>query len=224
MLKLGFRGDAVAKEETLEQRVAGQFSGLYVTLVSVMVGLVLADLFGQVEARMTLWPMTWETVRTWAQIAGTMGAVLSSWVTYTHLGMLRRRLPTIWDTLDASLVLITIPLNACAGRPDATGWFLCATAFSVLGLSAVWINVTQTAKEPILKDTPRLARFGGPYTFLYFGVPGFLGMAALTRFHLAPMWLQVAATATAPVAGVGVTAHFMHEWRRLVRSVDAAPA
>jgi hypothetical protein len=211
----------MAAGESLEQRVAGQFSGLYLTLVSVMVGLVLADLFSQVHDRMALWPMSWMTLRTWLQIAATIAVVMSSWVSYTHLGMLRRRLPTIWDTLDASLVLITVPLNAFAGRPDATGWFACGAAFSVLGLSAIWINVTQSAREPVLRDAPRLIRFGGPYTFLYLAVPGFAGMAVLTHLGLAPLWLQCLAVASAPAAGVGVAIHFMHEWRALVRSAPA---
>jgi cation transporter-like permease len=212
----------MAAEESLEQRVAGQFSGLYLTLVSVMTGLVLADLLSQVHDRMTLWPLSWMTLRTWLQIAATMAAVLSSWVSYTHLGMLRRRLPTIWDTLDASLVLITVPLNAFAGRVDATGWFVCAAAYCVLGLSAIWINVTQSAREPILRDFCRLIRFGGPYTYLFLGVPGFTVTAVLAHTGFAPLWLQCLAVASAPAAGVWVTIHFMREWRQLVQSASVS--
>ena len=72
--------------ENLEARVARQFSSLYLTLVSVLVGLVLSDLFSAIHDRMTLWPLTLETGRTWCQIFGNTLAVLSSWVTYSHLG------------------------------------------------------------------------------------------------------------------------------------------
>ena len=38
---------------------------------------------------------------------------------HSHLGLLRKRLPTILDTVDAMLVLVTIPLNAATGRHEA---------------------------------------------------------------------------------------------------------
>src|SRR5690349_19068493 len=100
--------------EGLEGRVARQFSSLYLTLVSVLVGFVLSDLFSQVDERMTLLPLTLETGRTWAQLFGNTGAALSAWIVYSHLGLVRKRVPTIWDTLDAMLVLVTIPLNEAA--------------------------------------------------------------------------------------------------------------
>lgn len=202
--------------ETLEHRGARQFSSLYLTLVSVLVGLVLSDLFSEIHERMTLWPLTLESARTWCQIFGNSLAVLSSWVTYSHLGLLRNRMPTIWDTVDAMLVLITVPLNAVTGRHDAAAWFFWAAAFLLLGLTAVRINLWQATLEPALAHVPRIARFGGPCTFVYFGVPGYLTMALASYLHLTPLWLEVAATATAPVAAVVVSILFMREWRALV--------
>jgi hypothetical protein len=203
-------------DENLEARVARQFSSLYLTLVSVLVGLVLADLFGQVHARMVLWPLSLETMRTWCQIVGNTLVALSAWVTYSHLGLLRERLPTIWDTLDAALVLVTIPLNAATGRHDAAAYFFWAAAYSLLALCAIHINLWQATREPVLAHLPRLGRFGGPYTFLYLGVPGYLATAAACYLHLAPPLLEVAAAALGPIAGVVVTILFMREWRAAV--------
>lgn len=202
--------------ETLEHRVARQFSSLYLTLVSVLVGLVLSDLFSEIHERMTLWPLTLENARTWFQIFGNCLAVLSSWVTYSHLGLLRNRMPTIWDSVDAMLVLVTVPLNAATGRHDAAAWFLWAAVFLFLGLTAVRINLWQATIEPALAHLPRLGRFGGPYTFVFLGVPGYLMMALASYLHWTPLWLEVAATATAPVAAVVVTILFMREWRAAV--------
>ena len=203
-------------DEDLETRVAAQFSSLYLTLVSVLVGLVLADLFGQVHERMALWPLTLETLRTWFQILGNTLVALSAWITYSHLGMLRRRLPTIWDTLDATLVLVTIPLNAATGRHEAWTYFFWAAVYCLLGLSAVRINLRQATREPALAHLPRLGRFGGPYTFLYMGVPSYLAMAAACYLHLAPPLLETVAAAWGPVAGVAVAILFMREWRAAV--------
>ncbi len=203
-------------DEDLETRVSRQFSSLYLTLVSVMVGLVLSDLFSTVHARMTLWPMTFEVWRTWVQIFGNMLAVLSAWISYAHLGLLRRRLPTIWDAVDAMLVLVTIPLNAATGRHEPAAWFFWAAGYCILALCAIWINLWQSTREPELAHLPRLVRFGGPYTFLYLGGPGFLLMAALSRLGLTTPWLDLAATATAPVAAIAVSILFMREWREAV--------
>ena len=202
--------------EDLETRVAAQFAPLYLTLVSVLVGLVLSDLFGQVHARMVLWPLTLETIRTWCQILGNALVALSAWVTYSHLGLLRKRLPTIWDTLDAILVLVTIPLNSATGRHEAAAYFFWAAAYCLLAIFAVRINLRQATREPALAHLPRLGRLGGPYTFLYFGVPGYLAVAVASYLHLAPPLLEVAVTASAPIAGVFVTILFMREWRAAV--------
>jgi hypothetical protein len=202
--------------EDLEARVARQFPTLYLTLVSVLVGLVLSDLFSEVHSRMTLWPLTFETARTWCQIMGNALAVLASWVTYSHLGLLKRRLPTVWDTLDAVLVLITIVSNAQAGRHDAAGWFLAAAVWNLLAASAIRINLWQAAREPHLAHVQRIGRFSGPFNYIYVGVPAMAVMAVLSYLHLTPPIVELIVTATAPMAGVGVAILFVREWRAAV--------
>jgi len=204
-------------DENLETRVARQFPTLYLTLVSVLVGLVLSDLFSTVHARVVLWPLTMETTRTWSQIFGNILAVLSSWVTYSHLGLLRNRLPTVWDTVDAVLVLVTIPLNSAVGLHEGASWFFWAAAFTLLGLTAVKINLWQATREESLRHLPRIGRFGGPYTFVWLGAPGYLAVAVASHLHLTTPLLELAVAATAPLAGVLVTILFMREWREAVR-------
>jgi hypothetical protein len=204
--------------EDLETRVARLFPSLYLTLVSVLVGLVLSDLLSEIHSRMTLWPLTLETLRTWCQVMGNTLAVLASWVTYSHLGLLKRRVPTVWDTLDAVLVLITIPSNAQVGRHDAAGWFLAAACWNLLATSAVRINLWQATREPALAHLTRIGRFSGPFNYLYVGGPAFALMAALSYLHLLPPLVELAATATAPLAGIGVAVLFVREWRAAVLS------
>lgn len=210
-------------KESVEERVARQFSALYLTLVSVLVGLVLSDLFSAVHERMTLWPLTLQSVRTGCQVIGNTVVVLSSWITYTHLGMLRHRVPTLWDTVDAVLVLVTVPLNAATGLADATGWFFWAAAFSVLGSVAVNINLWQTAREPALSHFRRLARFGGPYSMLYGGAPLYLAMAFAAHLGVAPLPLEIATTVLGPISGVVVAVLFMREWRAAVQQPATKP-
>ena len=114
------------------------------------------------------------------------------------------------------LLLVTVPLNAATGRHEAAAWFFWAASFLLLGLTAVRINLWQATREPALAHLPRLGRFGGPYTFVYFGAPGYLAIALASYLHLTPPCLEVAAAATAPVAGVMVTILFMRAWRAAV--------
>ena len=208
--------------EDLETRVARQFSTLYLTLVSVLVGLVLSDLFSTIHERVVLWPLTVETARTWFQIFGNTLAVLSAWVTYSHLGMLRNRLPTIWDTVDVVLVLNVIPLNAAVGRHESADWFFWAATYLFLALMAIKINLRQATREPALQHLPRLGRFGGPYTICWVGAPAYLVIAVASRFHLTSPWLELAAAASAPPAAVVVAILFMREWRMAVRLHSAS--
>jgi len=202
--------------DKLETRVAALFPSLYLTLVSVLVGLVLADLFAEMHSRMVLWPLTIESCRTWCQLMGNALAVLASWVTYSHLGLLKRRVPTVWDTLDAVLVLITIPSNALAGLHDAAPWFLAAAVWNVLASLAVRINLWQATREPALAHLKRIGRFTGPYSYLYLGGPAFAVMALLSYLRMTTPLVELVVTATAPIAGVAVTLLFMREWRAAV--------
>ena len=203
-------------DEDLEARVARLFPSLYLTLASVLVGLVLADLFSEVHSRVTLWPLTLETARSWCQVLGTTLAVLAGWVTYSHLGLLKKRLPTVWDTLDVLLILITIPSNAQVGRHDAAGWFLAAAFWNLLAACAVRINLWQATREPALAHLTRIGRFSGPYNYLYVGVPIMAAMSVLSYLHMTTPLVELAVAATAPVAGVGVTILFLREWRAAI--------
>ena len=202
--------------ESLEQRVARQFSSLYLTLASVLVGLVLADLFSEIDERMTLFPLTLETVRTWGQIFSNIVAVLAAWVTYSHLGLLRNRVPTIWDTVDVLLVLVTVPLNAATGLHEGDAWFFWAAVFALATVIAIRINIWQAAREPALAHLPSLARLGGPYTFAYLAVPGFSAMALASYLNLTPLWLETLAAVATPLALVLVIILFMRAWRAAV--------
>jgi hypothetical protein len=129
------------------------------------------------------------------------------------MGLLRKRLPTIWDTLDAVLVLVTIPMNAAAGQHDPTGWFFWSAGYCLFGSIAVHINLWQSAREPALAHLRRLGRFGGPYIGLYLGVPSYLGMAAASYLHLTTPLVDFVATALGPCTALSVTVMFMRAWR-----------
>jgi hypothetical protein len=173
---------------------------------------------------MILWPLTIEVCRTWCQVLGNTLAVLAAWVTYSHLGLVKQRLPTAWDTLDAVLILITIPSNALVGRHDAAAWFLAAACWNLLAACAIRINLWQATREPELAHFARMGRFGGPYSYLYVGVPAFAAMSALSYLRLTTPLVELVACATAPLAAVGVTVMFMREWRTSILQAPSPSA
>jgi hypothetical protein len=80
----------------LEERIKHQFPALFITLLSVLIGLVFADLLSEAHARMTLWPLDVGTLRTWGQIFAMGTCALTGWVFLAHVGISRLRIPASW--------------------------------------------------------------------------------------------------------------------------------
>jgi hypothetical protein len=72
------RRTAPETHEELEHRIREQFPALYITLVSVLIGLALADLVAEARAHMALWPLTVDTLRTWGELTGNLFSALAA--------------------------------------------------------------------------------------------------------------------------------------------------
>src|SRR5438477_6555814 len=119
----------------LEDRIKLQFPALFITLLSVLIGLVFADLVSEAHTRMTLWPLTVGALRTWGQIFAMGTCALTSWVFLAHLGISRLRIPTLDDSL---IVFMTpVPLligNSLVGLKEIWPWFYYACFFLAISL------------------------------------------------------------------------------------------
>src|SRR5436305_14483147 len=87
-----------AKRAMLRAQVIGPSPSVYITLVSVLIGLVLSDLVTEARSRMHLWPLDGFALRTWGQLLGNGTSALNVWVVLAHLGMARRRVPDLVET------------------------------------------------------------------------------------------------------------------------------
>ena len=58
--------------DDLETRIKDQFPALFITLVSVLIGLALADLVSEARVRMVFWPVNLHTLRTWFELSGNL--------------------------------------------------------------------------------------------------------------------------------------------------------
>jgi hypothetical protein len=196
----------------MEERVKDQFSGLFITLVSVLVGLVFADLISQAETRMALWPLNASTLRTWAQIA-TMGSnAFGVWVYYTHFGVPRRRVPSLIDSVIAFAIPIPLLIaNSLVGRPELWPWLYFASGYLVICLLTVlWLVHTLKADHP---SFARLGRASGNLAVFYLGAPAFFAMGLMDQHGWFSPWMEVFAVFGAVPTALIAVYIYLRDWR-----------
>ena len=186
----------------LEERIKHQFPSLFITLLSVLIGLVFADLVSEVHARMTLWPLNVATLRTWGQITAMGTCALTGWVFLAHVGISRLRIPTLDDSL---IVFMTpVPLligNSLVGLKEAWPWFYYASFYLAISLVTMHVQVRIACAESELESFARIARPFGPALVLYAGIPFYAVTAwADSQGLLSPLAEMLLAMSATPAA------------------------
>ena len=210
---------------TLEERVKQQFPGMFTTLVSVLVGIVLADLVSEAHARMVLWPLSASALRTWAQVLEDGTLAITIWIFFSHLGIARQRVASLLDTMVAfltpSLLLVAIGLT---GRPESWPYFYCVSAFGFAALLvSLWVRYV-VAKDPELASFKRLLRPRGYLSYIASGAPAALALGWADQRG----WLSTGAETFFIAVGVPsglFTMHvFVRDWREAIAAASAARA
>lgn len=203
--------------EQLEHRIREQFPALYITLVSVLIGLALADLVADARARMELWPLTPDTLRTWGELTANLFSALSAWVIYAHLGISRHRIPAFADSLIAfTLPLFLLILNSYVGVTPMWKWLYFASAFLSFSLVTTLWNFHIMRLETELASFRRLGRLTGYPMIFITGIP-FYAVAgwADQRGYLSPLLETLVAWIPAPSA-LFTCFIFLREWRTAI--------
>jgi hypothetical protein len=113
---------------TLETRIKVQFPALFITFLSVLIGLVLADMVAEARTRIALWPLDIETLRNWGQLGAHTASALTAWIVYSHIGISHERVPSISDSIVAFIVPLTLLLAmSLIGREQVWPWFFYAS-------------------------------------------------------------------------------------------------
>jgi hypothetical protein len=199
--------------EQLEDRIREQFPALYITLVSVLVGLALADLVAEARVRMVLWPLTIDTLRTWGELTGNLFSALAAWVVYAHLGISRRRIPTFADSLIAfSLPLFILILNSYVGVTPMWKWLYFASGFLAFSLATTLWNFRILRQETELASFRHLARLTGYPVIFVTGIPFYAAAGwADQNGYLSPLQETLVAWIPAPSA-LFACFIFLREW------------
>jgi hypothetical protein len=197
----------------LRGEVIREAPAVFVTLLSVLVGLVLTDLVTEARARMHLWPLDAMALRTWAELISTGTAAISVWVVLANVGLGRRRLPHVAETTSAfAPPLLLLTAATFVGRPEAWPWLYGAGTFlAVSGVAGV-VNVRLTMDQP---DGARFAHLLRPQGFLlliWLGVPLFLGAGWFDQHGWLPPTLELAIIALPIPLHFVITGWFYNDW------------
>jgi hypothetical protein len=201
----------------LEDRIKQQFPTLFITLLSVLIGLVFSDLVSEAHARMTLWPLNVGTIRTWGQIFAMGANALNCWVFLAHVGVSRLRLPTLDDSLIVFLAPVPLLIgNSFVGLKEIWPWFYYASFYLVMSLGTTLLQVRAASAESELASFARINRFFGPMLVLYIGIP-FYAAAGWADSHgmFSPIAEMLLAISAAPAA-LSFLWLFFRSWHRAI--------
>ncbi len=214
---------------SLEDRIKQQFPALFITLLSVLIGLVFSDLTSEARARMTLWPLNLSTLRTWGQIFAMGTNALGAWVVFAHIGISRLRVPSLADSV--IVFLVPVPLlfaNSLVGQKDIWPWFCYASGYLVIALVAWLWQVRMASEEGELASFSRLTHPLGAALVLYVGIPFYAVAGWADYIGLVPPVGEMLLVMSAIPAPLFLAHLFFRDWRRAigeaqVREAEVAP-
>jgi hypothetical protein len=207
------------------EQVKNQFASIQLTFVSVIIGLVLADLVQQMRDILPGLPLTLSTFVYWGEALGSGICAISTFNFFSIVAVTGSRLPT----MGLSLFTLTVPLpmlvaNSFVGDPLLWRWFFLASAFLMLAVFSTDRLVDDQAREPGFSPWLGIVGWAPSRIWLIACVVIYIaaGLAALAR--QLPDWLAVALTFGAPPASF-LHQHFLVcEWHPALTEIDAALA
>jgi hypothetical protein len=204
-----------------EHRVREQFPSLYITFTSIMIGLVLADLASIARTRLALWPPDLPVLRGWIELFSIVSAALAAWIGYTHLGIGRRRIPTLWDSFNVfGAPVYLLLLNSMLVIAPVWLWFGAIGGYMLMGWIASSVVVRQSRAEPELGSTGLLLGWRGPLAVFYAAAPvAFVSALASWSGLLTPL-AEILLMCAVPFSGVLFMALFFRRWHEAIREAE----
>jgi hypothetical protein len=203
--------------------VVDKSAGLYITFLSIVIGIALADLLGEARGRMHLWPLSPEALRDWGQVGGIAGSALGTWAIYAYLGISRRGVPSFSESISAFAgPLFLVFATTVAGRPEGWPWFYAAAGFLLIEIFAAAPNVRQVAASAEGRPFLRILRPAGYQSILYLGVPLYALAGFGAQAGWLPVWAQAVLTLSTIPAAVITAALFFHDWHAALEESQAA--
>jgi hypothetical protein len=206
-------------------QVKNQFASIQLTFVSVMIGLVLADLVQQMRDILPGLPLRLRTLVYWGEALGIGITAASTFNFYAIVAVTGSRLPT----MRLSLLSLTAPLsllvaNSYVGDPMLWCWFFAATGYLVLAVFTTDQMVSDQAREPGFAPLLGIVGFAPSRMVLIACVVLYVAAGLAALVEQLPDWLALALTFGSAPASLLHQHLLFREWHRALAEIDATLA
>jgi hypothetical protein len=200
----------------VENRIRAQFPGLYVTFVSILVGLLFEDLVSIARDRHDLWPLQDASAKTWVQVVTAGAAAFLAWIGYSHIAIARRAIPSIFDSLNVlAMPIFLFVLNSAIGGRDHV-WFYMLAGYGALGGLVHFVSVRQASHDPQLHAIISMNHPRGPLILPFVSVPLLVFFGTASQADVLSPTAKTAAMAL-PIAGqIAYAVLYVSRWRAFV--------
>jgi len=127
--------------DEIRDRLKENYAAIYITIVSVMLGLALDDLVTTMRSIESLSPFNWLTGAFVAHV------IFNAWVGYSAAASVARLVPSVWDSLNVfTLTIAHFTLNSAVGAAPVV-FFYSACFYSAIAGGVTYYNVWRTDQD-----------------------------------------------------------------------------
>ena len=128
-------------QQELKTRLLNNYSAIYVTIVSVMLGLALDDIVSIMRS------IEDTNLFNWLTAAFGVHVILNAWVGYSSTAAILRLVPSVWDALNVfALSVAHFGLNSAIGEEPIV-FFYAAACYSAIAGGVTYYNVWRANQD-----------------------------------------------------------------------------
>ena len=189
----------------LRNRLRDNYSTIYVTIVSVMLGLALDDLVSIMRSLENISLFNWLTAAFSAHV------IFNAWVGYSCTAAILRLVPSVWDALNVlALSLAHFGLNSAIGEEPII-FFYVASCYAAIAGAVTYYNVWRADQDDAVNI--KVSTFRAVIGVNVAGTIGFLTAGILTRtMLLTPDFQAVIVAMALPFATLWIFV-FLRVWK-----------
>lgn len=207
----------------ITNQVKGQFASVQLTFVSVLIGLILADLVTKLRADVLPLPITLKSLIYWGEALGILACSIGTFTLFSIAAITAGRTPTMALSLITLLApLILLIANSFVGDPLIWRYLLSASAFLISAVFVTGSVIGAQAREPGFEAMAKMAGWAPSRLVLMACVALYLAGSLLGLARLLPDLLALVLAWGAAPASL-LYQHFLYrEWHKALVEIDAA--
>ena len=160
-------------QQEINDRLEENYSTIYITIVSVLLGLALDDIVSILRNLESINFFNWLTA------AFSVHVIFNAWVGYSAAASIARLVPSVWDALNVfTLSVAHFALNSAIGE-EPTVFFYSASCYSAVAGGVTYYNVWRADQDESINIRPGM--FFRVIGINVAGALGFLAAGVLTQ-------------------------------------------